>query len=37
MRLAVVLVFDGKGVTAGELAGREGIMLAERRDVIAVG
>lgn len=36
---AVLLVCGcgGEGVTAGELASREGIMLAQRRDVVVVG
>lgn len=33
----MVLVCGGEGVTAGELASREGIMLAQRRDVVVVG
>lgn len=36
-RLAVVLVGGGEGVTAGELAGREGITLAQSRDMVVVG
>lgn len=36
MRLAGVLVCGGEGVTAGELASREGIMLAQRREVVVV-
>ncbi len=34
---AVLLVCGGEGVTAGELASREGIILAQRRDVVVVG
>lgn len=37
LRLAVVLVCVGEGVTAGELASREGIMLIQRRYVVVVG
>lgn len=37
LRLAVVQVCGGEGVTAGELASSEGIMLAESRDVVVVG
>lgn len=35
MRL-VVLVCGSEGVTAGELASREGIRLAQRREVVVV-
>lgn len=37
LRLAVVLVCGGEGVTAGELASSEGIMPAQSRDVVVVG
>lgn len=36
MRQAVVLVCGGEGVTAGELASREGIMLLQRQDGVVV-